>query len=153
MSQQLSSAQLSSPQQRSAAPCRALPCGAVLRRAVPCFVHTRYHTKVPGTRVCMYTESRKKHTRSAQLSYLSGAAQRRAVPWGVVLCRAVPCFAVLSLSYVPDGNASKWTELARARGQSVLEHFIQQFVVEPSFLIFCVCKPFGILLYRYTAPA
>ena len=61
----------------------------------------------------------------------------RAVPCCAVLCRAVPCFAVLSLSYIPDGNTSKHTALARA-SMYVLEHFIQQswyvrvcYVVEP----------------------
>ena len=54
--------QLSSAAQRSAVRCRAVPCGTVRCRAVRCcavrccassFVHTRYHTKVAGTRVCI----------------------------------------------------------------------------------------------------
>ena len=51
-SQLLCSGLLCSAAQRSAVRCHALPCDAVLDRAAPCCVHTRYHTKVPGTRVC-----------------------------------------------------------------------------------------------------
>ena len=51
-SQLLCSAQLCSAAQRSAVRCHALPCDAVLDRAAPWCVHTRYRTKVPGTRVC-----------------------------------------------------------------------------------------------------
>ena len=51
------------------------------------------------------------------------ALQCRAVPRCVVLC--LPCFAVLSLSYIPDDNASKHTALARA-SMYLLEHFILQ---------------------------
>ena len=51
-------------------------------------------------------------------------------------CRAVSCFAVLSLSYIPDDNTinSKHAELARA-SVYVLEHFIQK----PSFSFFSCC--------------
>ena len=72
------------------------------------------------------------HTQLAQstkkahpLSQLNGAAQRGAVPCGVVLCRSVPCCAAFSLSYIPDDNASKHTDLARA-SMYVLEHSIRQ---------------------------
>ena len=57
------------------------------------------------------------------------------------------CFAVLSLSYIPDDNASKQTELARA---STFSSFSYSSVVEPSFSIFCFRGPF-LILYRYTA--
>ena len=55
--------------------------------------------------------------------------QCRALPCGAVLCRAVPCFAVFSLSFIPDDNASKHTELARASMYIVHEHFIQHFIL------------------------
>ena len=70
-----------------------------------------------------------------------------AVPCCAVQCRAVSCFAVLSLSYIPDDNASKQTELARA---STFSSFLYSSVVEPSFSIFCFRGPF-LILYRYTA--
>ena len=116
------------------------------------------------------------HTQLAQstkkahpLSQLNGAAQRRAVPCGVVLCRVVPCgavpccavlcravpcctalcravpyFAAISLPHIPDDNASKH----RVReSQHVLQHFIQQW---PSFSIW---GGGYFMLYRLTATA
>ena len=88
----------------------------------------------------------KKDTFSAQLSYLNGTAQHRAVQCGVVPCRAVLCRALLcSLSNIPDDSASKQTELARASMSSSI--FYSSF--ELSFSIY-----FGALFFmlnRYTA--
>ena len=59
------------------------------------------------------------------------ALQCRAVPRCVVLC--LPCFAVLSLSYIPDDNASKHAELTRA---SMMLSSILYSGVDPSFFTF-----------------
>ena len=56
----------------------------------------------------------------------------RPLPCGAVRCRAVPCFAVLSLSNIPDDNSSKHTELARDSMSSSTLYSS----VEPSFSIF-----------------
>ena len=90
----LSSAQLA--KQRSAASCgavrcRALPCGAVLCRAVPCFLFCTYQVSIRYMYVRTYVESLKKHTQLSS-AQLSSAVWRRALPSGVVLCRAVLCF-------------------------------------------------------------
>ena len=77
-SAQPSSAQLCSSAQGSAVRCRALRCsavlcgavlcGAVLRGSMPCCVHTRDHTSAPGTPVCTYIASQKRHICLAYLS-------------------------------------------------------------------------------------
>ena len=56
-----------------------------------------------------------------------------------VRCRAVPCFAVLSLPYIQDDNASKHTstELARASMTSSILYSS----AEPSFSIFLNTVP------------
>ena len=53
---------------------------------------------------------------------------------GTVRCRTVPCFAECSLSCIPDGNASKRTELAKA-SMYVLEHFIH--LQHAVFIFYC----------------
>ena len=97
---------------------------------------------------CVYiAESTKTHA-PAPFSLASSTARRSAVRCravscparGAVLCRAVPCFAECSLSCIPDDNASKHTELARA-SMYVLEHFIQ---LQHAVFIFHCCLFFGL---------
>ena len=87
----LSLAQVSSVPQRSAASCgvrcRAMLCGAFS------FVLTRYHTNLPGTRICTYVESHQK-AHPPQLTSASSEAQRSAVRCRAVRCCAVRCLAV-----------------------------------------------------------
>ena len=71
----------------------------------------------------------------------------RALPCGAVLCCVVPCFAVLSLSYITDDTASWQTGWARgSMSWSVL------YSVEPYSSILRGQGPSS-MMYRYTAAA
>ena len=90
------------------------------------FLHTSYHTKVPGTRVYTCIDFTKKHAQlsSAQLAQKRSAVLCHAVRCGAVPCRAVLCFLFRTYQvsyesttyqgmYVHRVTAKKLTQLAQ----------------------------------------